>query len=215
MESSSSSPLSWPLRLLAQIISIFFHPVFIPVYLMLFLLFEHPYQYLGFSSGKKFIVLLQSISMYTFFPLVTVALLRALRFISSFQLSDRKDRIIPLVACGIWYFWIWYIWHNLDSISAASVQLALGVWLTATLGLLLNIYLKISLHLLSMGVALCFMVLLSLQESLHYGTWLSVVFIATGLVCSARLAISDHRPVEVYGGLAAGALCMLVAWMVE
>ncbi|MFM8592242.1 MAG: hypothetical protein ACKOA3_05000, partial [Sphingomonadales bacterium] len=158
--------------------------------------------------------LVQALAMYTFFPLVTVGLLRALGFIRSFHLHDRKDRIIPLVACGIWYFWIWYVWRNMAGQSPVTVQLALGIWLAASLGLLLNSYMKISLHGLSMGVALCFMLLLSLQENLHYGTWLSSTIFLTGLVCAARFIVSDHRPIEIYGGVFAGMLCMLVGWVV-
>jgi len=205
---------SWPLRFLAQIISYVLHPVFIPVYVVLFLLYEHPFHFLGYADRQKVMVVGQALAMYTFFPLVTVGLLRALGFIRSFHLHDRKDRIIPLVACGIWYFWIWYVWRNMAGQSPVTVQLALGIWLAASLGLLLNSYMKISLHALSMGVALCFMLLLSVQENLHYGTWLSSTIFLTGLVCTARFIVSDHRPIEIYGGVFAGMLCMLVGWVV-
>ncbi len=211
-ENVSSRP--WPLRFLAQLVSYVLHPVFIPVYMVAFLLFEHPFHFLGYTDRQKVMVLLQALAMYTFFPLVTVGLLRALGFVRSFHLHDRKDRIIPLVACGIWYFWIWYVWRNLDGQSPVTVQLALGIWLAASLGLLLNSYAKISLHALSAGVSLCLMLLLSLQENLHYGMWLSITILLTGLVCSARFIVSDHRAIEIYGGLLAGALCMLVAWVV-
>lgn len=212
--SENVSSFSLPLRWMAYLVSYVLHPVFIPIYVLLFLLFQHPFHFLGYSTPQKFIVLLQALAMYTFFPLVTVGLLRALGFISSFQLNERKDRIIPLVACGIWYFWIWYVWRNMAGQSPVTVQLALGIWLAASLGLLLNSYTKISLHALSMGVALCFMLLLSLQEHLHYGTWLSISILLTGLVCTARFVVSDHRPIEIYGGLAAGAFCMLAGWLV-
>ena len=211
---NTATPLPWILRFVAQLASYVFHPVFIPIYVVLFLLFEHPFHFLGYSLVQKSMVFLQAFAMYTFFPLVTVGLLRALGFISSFKLPDRKDRIIPLIACGIWYFWIWYVWRNMAGQSPVTVQLALGIWLAASLGLMLNIYMKVSLHALSAGVALCFMLMLSLQESLHYGIWLSIAILLTGLVCAARFAVSDHRAIEIYGGLFAGALCMLVAWVV-
>ena len=204
----------WPLRFMAQVISYVLHPVFIPVYVVMFLLYEHPFHFLGYDPRQKSMILLQALAMYTFFPLVTVGLLRALGFIRSFHLHDRKDRIIPLVACGIWYFWIWYVWRNMAGQSPVTVQLALGIWLAASLGLLLNSYTKISLHALSVGVALCFVLLLSLQESLHYGAWLSMAIFLTGLVCAARFIVSDHRAVDIYGGVFAGMACMLVGWVV-
>ena len=101
------------MRRLASFLSFVFHPVFIPVFFILFLLYVHPIHFLGYTDQQKKIVLLQAIALFTFFPLVTVALLKALGFISSIQLKEQKDRIIPLVASGIWYFWIWYVWKNL------------------------------------------------------------------------------------------------------
>jgi hypothetical protein len=208
---NQSYTFSWPWRWGAHLLSILFHPVFVPVYFMYFLLFQHPNQYLGFDFAHKAVILVQAVAMFTFFPLVTVGLLKALGFIKSIQLHDQKDRIIPLVASGIWYFWIWYVWRNLPDQPVAAIQLALGVWITSVAALMLNTRLKISLHALSLGATLALLLSLSIKESLHYGAWLSIAFIITGAVSSSRLLVSDHRPSEVYWGLLTGALSMLVA----
>lgn len=202
-----SSPWRWG----GHLLSVLFHPVFVPVYIIYFLLFQHPNQYLGFDTTQKIVILLQAVAMFTFFPLVTVGLLKALGFIKSIQLQDQKDRIIPLVASGIWYFWIWYVWRNLPDQPTAAIQLALGVWITSVAALMLNTKMKISLHALALGAALTLLLTLSFKENLHYGTWLSIAFLITGSVSSSRLLVSDHRPSEVYWGLLVGALSMLVA----
>jgi hypothetical protein len=208
---NQSYTFSWPWRWGAHLLSVLFHPVFVPVYFMYFLLFQHPNQYLGFDLAQKVVILLQSVAMFTFFPLVTVGLLKALGFIKSIQLHDQKDRIIPLVASGIWYFWIWYVWRNLPEQPVAAIQLALGVWITSVAALMLNTRMKISLHALSLGATLALLLSLSIKENLHYGVWLSIAFIITGAVSSSRLLVSDHRPSEVYWGLLTGAISMLVA----
>ncbi|HRG83398.1 MAG TPA: hypothetical protein PLO99_12860, partial [Chitinophagaceae bacterium] len=107
------SPQPPAIRMAARFFSWLFHPVFIPVLLVWFMLYRHPYLFAGFSGMDKTKVMIQAFVMFCFFPIVTVLLLKALKFISSFQLHSQKDRIIPLVACGIWYFWIWYVWRNL------------------------------------------------------------------------------------------------------
>lgn len=201
----------WPYRWAAQFLSYVFHPVFVPVYFIAFLLYEHPTQYLGFSDLQKLFVLAQSFLMFTFFPLVTVGLLKALGFIRSFQMQERKDRIIPLVSSGIWYFWIWYVWHNLPDQSPVAIQFALGVWISSVAALMLNTQMKISLHAMALGVVLALVLSLSLQEDLFYGSWLISSLLITGAVCSARLVISDHRPKEIYWGFFAGAFSVLVA----
>ena len=202
---------AWPYRWAAQVLSYIFHPVFVPVYFIAFLLYEHPTQYLGFSAPQKLVILLQSFLMFSFFPLVTVGLLKALGFIRSIHLQERKDRIIPLVASGIWYFWIWYVWHNIPDQPAVAVQFALGVWITSVLALMLNTRMKISLHAMSLGCTLALLFSMAFREDLYYGVWLSVAILVTGSVLSARLVVSDHRPGEVYWGLLVGSATVLVA----
>lgn len=207
------SPVEQPLaaRLLARLVSWVFHPVFVPVYVMAFLIYEHPFQFTGFDPRQKLAVLLQSVAMYLFFPLVTVLLLKALGFIESIQLKKQKDRIIPLVACGVWYFWIWYVWHNLPGYPDAAIQFALAIWISSWTGLMVNTRMKISLHAISMGIAVSFLFLLAFTQTLNFGVYLSIAVFIAGLVCTARFIVSDHTPAEIYGGLVLGALSMAAA----
>jgi hypothetical protein len=207
------SPVEQPLaaRLLARLVSWVFHPVFVPVYVMAFLIYEHLFQFTGFDPRQKLAVLLQSVAMYLFFPLVTVLLLKALGFIESIQLKKQKDRIIPLVACGVWYFWIWYVWHNLPGYPDAAIQFALAIWISSWTGLMVNTRMKISLHAISMGIAVSFLFLLAFTQTLNFGVYLSIAVFIAGLVCTARFIVSDHTPAEIYGGLVLGALSMAAA----
>lgn len=198
-------------RVPAILLSYLFHPVFVPVYFMLFLLYVHPIHFLGYTSRERLLILLQAVSMFSFFPLITVGLLKALGFISSIQLREQKDRIIPLVASGIWYFWIWYVWKNMPGHAVVAIQYALGIWLSSIAALMLNTRFKISLHTLALGVTLCLLVQMALRESLYYGSWLSIALLITGLVSSARLYLDAHRPREIYWGLFIGALSVFIA----
>lgn len=201
------------IRVVAKIISTIFHPVFVPVYLIWFLVYTHPYLFAGFSAWDKSKVMIQAVVMFTFFPIVTVLLLKALKFINTFHLTSQKDRIIPLVACGVWYFWIWYVWRNLPDYPKPAVQLALAIWISASLGLMANIIMKISLHAMSMGVMIAFMLLLALTQQVNFGIYISLALFIGGLVCTARFIVSDHTAQEVYGGLATGIASMIIAYL--
>ncbi len=205
-------PQPAPVRWAAHFFSYLFHPVVVPVLIVWFMLYRHPYFFAGFSPTDKLKVLIQAFVMFTFFPVVTVLLLKALKFISNFHLQTQKDRIIPLVGCGIWYFWIWYVWRNLPDYPVEAVQLALAIWISASLSLLVNIVHKVSLHCIATGVLCCFFFLLALTQSLPMGTYLSVALLLTGIVASSRLIVSDHSPSEIYTGLATGIISMLIAF---
>ncbi|MEI9908683.1 MAG: hypothetical protein WDO71_02845 [Bacteroidota bacterium] len=198
-------------RLVAKVISYIFHPIFIPVYILLFLLYIHPGVFAGFSGWKKSLVLVQAIAMYEFFPLVTVLLLKALKFIDSIYLVTRKDRIIPYIACNLWYFWIWYVWKNQADYPDEVITLALAIFISSVIGQLANIYMKISMHAIAMGVMAGFMMLMALTQSVSFGLYISVSLFIAGLVCSARFIVSDHSPKEVYAGLFAGIFALVIS----
>jgi hypothetical protein len=149
--------------------------------------------------------------MFTFFPLVTVLLLKALKFINTIYLHTQKDRIIPFVACGIWYFWIWYVWRNLPDYPREAVIFPMAIWIAASLGLLANIYFKISLHAMSMGVMLSFLFYLAFSGWNDMGLYLSIAILIAGSVTTARLLISDHTQKEIYLGLFLGVFSQLIA----
>jgi len=205
------------IRLMGKIISWIFHPVFIPVYVVWFLVYVHPYLFAGFTEWNKSIVMIQAFVMFTFFPVITVLLLRALKFINTIYLHTQKDRIIPFVACGVWYFWIWYVWRNMGQlkdaiiIPTAAVQFALAIFLASSIGLLVNIYMKVSLHAISMGVMITFIMLLAFSQETSFGLYISVAFLVAGLVCTARFIVSDHTQKEVYAGLLLGIVSQLIA----
>ena len=206
------SPL---LRFLAKLVSVVFHPVFVPVYLVFFSIRAVPYLFAGQPTYRVQQFMIQIVLSYTFFPIITVLLFRAVGFASSFYLRTQKDRILPYIAYGIYSFWVWYVLRNQPEIPREMVVLSLAIWITSALGLMGNIYMKISMHAISMGVAAAYLLTLALAQGAGFGLSASVGLLATGLVCTARFMVSDHSTLEIYGGLATGIFAFVVAnWAV-
>jgi hypothetical protein len=182
-----------------------------------FLVYEHPYLFAGFSGFLKFRIMMIAVVCFTFFPLVTVLLLRGLKFIDTIYLHTQKDRVIPFIACMIWYFWISYVWFNFGKTAGGidipheAILFAASAFVSTIIGLMVNIRMKVSLHAISAGIMLTFFILMAFTQSLHFGGWLSVVFLVTGLICTARMIVSDHTTQEIYGGLVTGAASVLLA----
>lgn len=209
-------------RLAAKIISYIFHPVFVPVMVIWFLAYVHPNLYIGFDPWlKNTAVMGAAIMAFTFFPLVTVLLLKGLKFIDSIYLRTQKDRVIPFLACMIWYFWLSYVWFSFGKTRNAvdmpheAVQFAMATFISTVIGLMVNIKMKVSLHAISMGIVVTFLLLLAFTLNLNFGIYLSVAFLVAGLVCTARFIVSDHTAKEIYGGLVVGIVSMLVALQLE
>lgn len=201
------------LRVAAHAISIVFHPLFIPVYLSAFLIYINPI-FPAFDASDKLILLIRFIVMYTVFPLATILLTRALGFVQTVYLKTQRDRIIPYVACGLYYFWMWYVLRNQPQFPKELVVLALAIFIASSGGLLANSYLKVSMHAISAGVMATYMMLLGFLLGVSFGLFIAVALLIAGAVCTARLLNSDHHPVEVYVGLVIGILAQLIAYFI-
>lgn len=201
-----------PLRIGARIISVLFHPLFIPVYIGWFLIYIL-HQFPNLDAWRKTLLLIQFFVSYTLLPLATMLLAKALGFVDTIYLRTQKDRIIPYIACGVFYFWIWYVFRN-QAFSKEVTAFSLAVFVASSLGLILNSYFKISMHGLAVGVMVTYVFLMAFASGISFGFYMSVALLITGVVCTARLINSDHGPFEVYAGLLMGIIAQLFAWWV-
>lgn len=202
------------IRLMARVVSAVFHPLFIPVYLSAFLLYINPV-FPTFDASDKLLLLIRFIVMYAVFPLATILLAKALGFVQTIFLKTQRDRIIPYVACGVYYFWMWYVLRNQPQFGKEVVLLALAIFLASSGGLLANSYLKVSMHGISAGVLVTFVMLLGFVLPVAFGFYISLALLVAGAMCTARLVNADHCPAEVYTGLGIGMLAQLIAfWFV-
>ena len=201
-------------RCFAYFFSYIFHPIFIPVYAVWYLAFVHPSCFSGYSSHEKWMVIIRVAYTMVFFPLLTVWLLKRLGFIESIFLRTQKDRIIPYIASGIFYFWVYLVFRNQPQIPKILTAFTFGVFLSSSAALLANIYFKISMHAIGMGgIVGLFLIILSQNTMLM--TWpLSLAFLCTGLVCTSRFIVSNHTQKEIYTGLLLGIVCQFVALVV-
>ncbi len=203
--------LKWP----ANFFSYLFHPAFVPIYVIAFFVYIHPSYFSGFSERNKLQTVIISAINLVAFPLLTIALLKALGFIDSIFLKTRKDRIIPYMACGIFFFWAYTVFKKQEMYPPIMSTFILGIFLASSAALIANIYFKISMHAIGMGGWLGIFWVIAKENSMLM-TWpISLALIITGIVCTARLLVSNHTQKDIYGGLAVGFACQLVASFVS
>jgi hypothetical protein len=200
------------LKIFAVVISVIFHPLFIPVIATWFLAFVQPGYFTGIPMHDKTMILIRVAYNTIFFPALTVVLLKAVGFNKTLLLKNRRERIIPYIATNIFYFWMYLVFKNQEEVPLILTSFVFGIFLASSLGLLANIYFKISMHALGVG-ALCGLMLIIIFSGLSYAIFLPamVVFIIAGLVCTSRLIVSDHTPFEIYTGILIGIIAQFIA----
>jgi hypothetical protein len=200
------------IRFFAHLFSFVFHPLFVPLYVVVFLIYYHPSYFSGFSDKTKLNLLLATALNTVFFPAFAILLMKGLGFIKSVFLRTQQDRIGPYLSSMIFYFWMARIFFKFQpELSPVLASFMTGVFLTTVVGLLSNIYYKISMHAMGWGGVLGIFLLI-MNSNTMLMTWpLSIALLITGLVCSSRLLISDHTQRDIYFGLLAGLGCQFAA----
>lgn len=207
----SDKPHSFAIRVPAIILSWIFHPIFIPVYVIAFMVYLHPTYFAGFSQQAKQQTLLVVLLNMVFFPLLSIVLLKALGFIESIYLHTQRDRIIPYIACSIFYFWAYLVFKKQGIYPTVLPSFIFGVFLSCNAALMANIYQKISIHAMGVGGWLGFFLVVAFSQTMLM-TWpVSMVILIAGLVCTSRLLISDHTNKELYTGFFLGVICQFIA----
>lgn len=215
MESSSVNAGSKPSVLLtipAKLISYLFHPLFIPTYIFIFLIFQFPYEFAGITEYQLKLRLFSIFWLTAFFPAFAVFLLWRLKFSDSIFLRTQKERIVPYIITMFFYWWMYYLSRNFTDQPVVLKFFYMGIFLATVFGLVLNNYFKISLHAMGVGGAMAAIILFAMYYQMPLGVSISVATLVAGIVCTSRFLVSDHTNKEIYTGLFVGVGCQLIAY---
>ena len=198
------------LKIIAKIVSYALHPLFIPTYIFLWLTLRFSVNFDDITAaGLTF----KTISVFlnaSFFPAFAVFLLWRLKFIESIFLRTQKDRIIPYIITMIFYWWLWYLSRSFTDQPDALKYFYFGIFLNTVFGLLINNFIKISMHAMGAGTSVAFVILSCLHYQTFLGADITVAIILAGIICTARMLLDQHSSTEIYTGLLIGVIGQLL-----
>ena len=186
----------------AKIISVIFHPLLIPVYGMA-IIFSAPtlFGYLPFNVKKLLILIL--LVNNVLLPLSLLPFFIHRNIISSWTITERKERNYPLIITTILYCITSYLIFKFP----IPVFLKTYIFAVSFLSLivaLINFWWKISLHSVGAGALISLVFILSLKMLTPLEWYLISAVVIGGLVLSARLKLNLHSPQQVWIGLFTG-----------
>lgn len=210
--------------------SVVFHPLLVPFYMLLLLILINPYLF-GVSSiadpQAKMHMLV--VFLYTFMmPAIMVAVMYFLGFIKNINQPTKEERIGPYLITGMLYLWVYYNFYKTGQMPPAYTSFMLGVVIALFLSFFVNIFSKISVHTVGMG-GLLGMSLISFvwfsygAIEIPFGEGAVIQFsmqmliilliLIAGMVGTARLILKAHEPSDVYGGYLIGFAAQFFAFM--
>ena len=199
------------MRLVAQITSWVFMPLFIPIYCLILTFFTISFEDFVINQNSlwslpnpmKWAVL----NLYAIFtviaPGVSILILRNRKMISSIELTDRTQRFFPILLM-VFYTAALYLLFVLKAGDALIPTFIYSLPLSGTLVsltlFLLNFKFKVSLHAAGGGILFGYILAYCMKQQ-YFEFWvLLLAAISTGLTISARIYLNKHTMDEVVHG---------------
>jgi hypothetical protein len=187
---------------LAKIISMVFHPLFMPLYGLIVLLSAPTFlEYLPVEIKKILLIVLFINNVMV--PLALLPFFKYRNVISSYNIEDRKERIIPLLTTSILYCTTSFIIFRYQ----VPFFLKSFIFATSVLSIvvsMINFWWKISIHSVGAGALTATVFVLSVKMHTPLTWYLTAVILAAGLVLTSRLRLNSHNPAQVWFGFMTG-----------
>jgi len=178
-------------------------------WIFLLLSMMNKYAFGGLDIGKMGIMIV--INTF-FFPAFCVFLMWRLEFIPSLKMMDKQDRTIPFFAVIICYIWAFMVMKKV--MAPGLIQLfVLGATVSVVLSFIVNIFFRLSLHMVGIGAAILFLMLIALLGSIDVAHIFVGSILTAGLVGTASMIEGKHNLNELYFGLIVGFMGQLVAFV--
>jgi len=197
---------------LTQLISIILHPIFMPLLALHLTLLFLPL--LTFTLSQSLLLIYGILIFSTIvLPLASIFWLMRKEQVSSLEMSNHKERSLPLFKTVIWMSFGYYLLQNLLLYTPILKAELLGAIIIILLAAIISKFWKISLHLLGIGGVVG--VFIALQ--IIYGDFLYLIvffILLSGLLGVARIKQKAHNYAQVYAGFIVGLSVELITLLI-
>lgn len=209
-----------PMRLLAQGVSLIFHPLFILPYSYILLAIFNPFLFGEavpgriFSLEDKFSKGVWFVNLLLFscvIPIVGILLMKALGMVSSLSLPTRDERKIPYIMVGMFYMAMVAQNSYNSSLPIEIKVFALGATIGLFVAFFINLFSKISMHTVGMGGFLGMIIIIIFSSYARAEHLFIFGVLACGLVGTCRMMLGAHKPADIYGGYLVGFVSQFIA----
>ena len=189
------------MKRVAQILSVLFHPLLIPIYALLQINLM-PFFYPG-SDTLRHVLIFGSMFVLVVPPIIWYIVLYKFNVIMSWKATTRKERIWPYLFTILSYILVSIISYLLK-VDYGFTQLWQGAALALVLVFIINFFWKISAHATGMGSWLGMLFFLSIYNGFSLLSEIIIVILSSGLVGWSRLKLDAHTPMQVFFGYLLG-----------
>jgi membrane-associated phospholipid phosphatase len=192
----------------ARLVSAIFHPLLMPSIAVAILFALSTYISFSLSTQAKRVIILIVFFNTAIAPMFVILFFKRIGYIKDVLLNERVDRIYPTLITLFLYMFTAYLFRQANMPSLLTFFIIGGTVLTF-LGLIVTLYWKISIHMMSMGGFTGFLICISLILKYDIPFLIVLSILISGLLGSSRIILNAHTPAQVYAGFVAGVSVML------
>ena len=197
---------------LTKFISILLHPMFMPILALHLTLLVLPS--LAFTLSQNLLLIYGILIFSTMvLPLISIFWLMQKGKVSSLEMSNHKERSLPLFKTVIWMSFGYYLLQNLLFYTPILKAELLGAILIILLAAIISKFWKISLHLLGIGGVVGVFIALQIMHG-DFLYLLLLFILLSGLLGVARIKQKAHNYAQVYAGFLVGLSVELITLLV-
>ncbi|MCE2686149.1 MAG: hypothetical protein LW839_04825 [Cryomorphaceae bacterium] len=198
------------MKFLAHFFSWVFLPLLMPSYGILISLFVPAYSTNIEMTSLYFAPIESKWALFTIFflfsvvaPGVSFILLHRFKVISTIDIERQGERSLPLVIMLVYSLVLFFLLvykAGAGTLPRYFYALPLSGVAVTSIFLLINRWIKISLHGAGAGILLGFLIIFTRAQDAFSIWWVLSALLAAGLTMAARLYLQKHTSLEVYTG---------------
>ena len=190
---------------LEKIISILFHPVFVPT-ITVFLIVKI-YSNIIILENQARIILIGTCVFSLILPLLSVFILLLTKKIDSLEMPKKEERFLPILFASVWMILGFYFMKEIFSYAPIMKSIYLGAIYVMLISLLITKKWKISLHMLAIGGTTGVFIMLEFLFGQNLMLLLITILIS-GILGFSRLSLKAHNLNQIYAGFIVGNIIM-------
>ncbi len=182
------------------------NPIFIPALVSLWYFSLVSMSDPRVMRNKMYLILI----LTTAIPLILFMILKVIKAVRSIHLEDTRERILPLI---LYIFLLILLIKGVfkNELNQPLHYFFVGIVMASLVSLVLAIArYKISLHMIGMGGALGFVVMLHVNLGGSFSYNIILLVLLSGITASSRLYMKAHKGHELWFGMALGLASQLI-----
>ncbi len=188
---------------LAKFFSVLFHPLIMTT-VGLFIMFNSGSSLAVVQPEVKRISMIVVFLFTCIFPLGLMIMLYLTRMIKDFDLSEKHERVLPISLIIILLLFTFFIMKGIPQLERGHIGYLLSPSLGMFIILIINNYMKPSIHMLGIGSLLAMLLIVIVFFGAPLQIWFALMVLSAGLTGSARLILKLHTPRELTVGFLTG-----------